>query len=109
MVQTWAEKRQRVRPNRRVLPGLVTTGYLCRLFNRSSLTVNNWRRYEGMPYVEIPGDGRASIRYELSAVLKWAQENGKSVEGRIAREGLNTDRGDEDDGQPLSRDGEGTG
>lgn len=62
-----------------VLTDFVTTGYLCKLFGRCSLTITNWRNNEGLPYVEIPGEGKPSIRYRLSKVRKWAKSNSKRM------------------------------
>lgn len=53
----------------------VTTGYLMRLFGRAEPTLYLWRRERGLPYVLIPGDDRAVVRYDLRKVLAWAKEN----------------------------------
>lgn len=61
------------------LNDIVTTGYLCKLFKRGTLTLQNWRNDLGLPYIRIPGDGRDTIRYDLDAVIDWAQKNHKRI------------------------------
>lgn len=55
-----------------VLNDLVTEQYVMRLFRVSKPSIYNWRRLYGMPFVEIPGDDRPSIRFRLKAVRAWA-------------------------------------
>lgn len=63
-------------PERRtVLKRYVTDGYLRRLFRRTEATVYQWREMRGLPYVEIPGDSRPTIRFYLPHVLAWAGEH----------------------------------
>src|SRR5688572_23877481 len=62
----------------RLISGLVTTGYLRRLFRRSLLTIANWREQHGLPYIRVRG-GRDTCLYLLDEVLTWAEENGKPV------------------------------
>lgn len=62
---------------RTVYKGWVDTAYLCRLFSRSDLTINHWRKFEGLPFIEIPGAGRPTIRFALDAVRQWALDHGK--------------------------------
>ena len=66
-----------VKPAVEILEGLVTTQYLCKLFQRSPLTIFMWRSREGLPYVRVPGAARDTIRYRLEAVLEWARGKGK--------------------------------
>jgi hypothetical protein len=58
-----------------VLDQYVTVGRLCAMFKRSALTIAVWRETKGLPYVEIPGDDRPAIRFDLPDVLKWAKKN----------------------------------
>jgi hypothetical protein len=62
-----------------VIDKWVTTGHLVQLFRRIPLTIGNWRRYEGLPYVRIPGDGADAIRYDLRQVTAWAKKHGKRI------------------------------
>jgi hypothetical protein len=60
---------------RRLVAELVDTSYLCRVFNRSDLTVQLWRQNKGLPHVVIKGDKRDAIRYYLPEVTEWAARN----------------------------------
>ncbi len=62
-----------------VMEDLSTTNYVCALFRRSALTIMHWRRFEGMPYVRIPGDGRDSIRYREREVRDWSRRTGRRL------------------------------
>jgi len=52
---------------------------ICKLFHRSPQTIINWRTYEALPTVVIPGNLRGTIRFDRKAVLKWATEKGKKT------------------------------
>jgi hypothetical protein len=74
-------KEENMEQNVRVLSDLVTYKSIMALFGRSLVTVRMWHKYEGMPYVRIPGDGRDSIRFDIKEVKKWAKKNGKEIIG----------------------------
>lgn len=57
----------------------MTTTDVCRLFDRSPLTIANWRKYNGLPYVVIKGTGRDTIRFKRDEVIRWAQRNRKRI------------------------------
>lgn len=65
--------------NCRQLVGLRTTNQLCAVFNRSWQTINHWRKFEGLPYILVPGDIRPSIRYDWAEVQTWAREKKKEL------------------------------
>jgi hypothetical protein len=58
-----------------ILHNFVTSGYLMKLFRRREATIFLWRRGRGLPFIEIPGDGRVSIRYDVTKVIRWAKDN----------------------------------
>jgi hypothetical protein len=66
-------------PQVKRIDGLLTITGVARLFSRSALTILQWRTYNGLPYVVLPGDERPSIRYELDEVRAWARREGKAV------------------------------
>lgn len=74
------------KPNFKILTQYLTSGDLARLFARTPLTILNWRRGESLPYVVIPGEGRDSIRYDLAAVVRWAERNGKALQADVLKE-----------------------
>ncbi len=61
---------------------LLTTEDLVRRFGRSKITVNNYRKVRGLPYVRLPGRARDSIRYRTGRVVKWARKHGKKFDTR---------------------------
>jgi hypothetical protein len=62
-----------------VMDDLLTTADLMRMFDICNMTVFNWRKEHGLPFIVIPGHARHIIRYEKNKVLKWASENGKEI------------------------------
>jgi len=66
---------EQIQPNVRVIEDYVTSGYLCKFFKRSSLTIHHWRARKGLPYVRFPGDSRDTIRYVIDEVISWAKAN----------------------------------
>jgi hypothetical protein len=67
----------------RVLNNLCTVGDMMRLFKRTELTIRLWCKYRNMPVVQIPGDSRPAIRFDIEEVTQWAEENGMRMEGMI--------------------------
>lgn len=62
--------------NRYNFEDLLTTADLMQMFGRTELTILNWRK-AGMPYINIPGTKRATIRFDRKSVMEWTQRNGK--------------------------------
>lgn len=58
---------------------LWTTQDVMRVFRRSEMTINIWRREHGMPYFLIPSDQRPAIRYDSDLVREWADNKGKEM------------------------------
>ena len=52
---------------------------VAKLFRKTVLTIQNWRNFEGMPFVRIPGFGRDSIRFDPRKVARWAAKKGKEI------------------------------
>ena len=77
----------------KVLEGYVTTKFLCRLFDRSELTIIYWRRDNGLPYIEIPSDARPTVRFVLKEVLKWGKRNKKQMDLSLIDERLKDELG----------------
>ena len=63
------------KPSFTVVDDYVTEGVLQKLFGKSSITLELWRKNKGLPFVVIPGDGRPAIRFVLADVLAWAKAN----------------------------------
>ncbi len=61
------------------LNGYLTTRDLERMFDRSRMTIFNWRRYLNLPYHRFEFDDRTFIRFKLEEVQEWADRNGKYV------------------------------
>lgn len=57
----------------------LTTKDLERMFDRSRMTIFNWRRYLDLPYYEFVFDDRTLIRFKLEEVQAWADEKGKYI------------------------------
>lgn len=56
------------------------------LFGRKWLTLLNWRKERGMPYVLVPTQGKRVVRYRLNPVLAWARKEKITVdEQRLER------------------------
>lgn len=66
------------------LASLWTVQDLKRMFNRSHMTIHNWRRADGLPHIEIKGDVRSSIRFLPSEVRQWARKRGHKLNERQA-------------------------
>lgn len=62
-----------------IVDDMVTTNYLCRLFNRGVLTIMHWRQHSGLPYIRLKGEGRDAIRYNKTDVMEWARSTGKRI------------------------------
>ena len=59
---------------------LLTTADMCRMFRRDSeMTIQLWRKNDGMPFKEIPGVSRANIRFVFEDVEKWAKKTGRRI------------------------------
>ena len=62
------------------LEHMVTNFDLCNLFGVRAMTLTNWRmRSDPLPFIEIPGSSKSSVRYDLREVVKWAEKNGKQI------------------------------
>lgn len=61
------------------LQDLWTTNDLCRLFNRTAMTITLWRRHKNLPTIIIPGGLRPNVRFRPKDVLKWAEDNNIEV------------------------------
>jgi hypothetical protein len=68
-----------------VLARYVTEQYVIALLGRSEASVYQYRRFRGLPFVEIPGDVRKTIRYDVKAVITWARKNGFHLNVSAAR------------------------
>lgn len=62
-----------------IVEGLLTIRDLERILGRTELTIQHYRRSEGLPCIVIPGDARPTVRFRRSEVLAWARERGKEV------------------------------
>ena len=62
------------------LQELLSTKDLCRLFNRTPMTIYLWRMNLGLPFISIPGVEKAPVRFDLEKVSEWAEEKGKEME-----------------------------
>ena len=75
--------RERLGPEVPRQPSIVTyfcsRATLCDVFGVEPVTIDKWRLYRGMPFVEIPGDENPAIRFRLRDVLEWAAASGKPV------------------------------
>jgi phage terminase Nu1 subunit (DNA packaging protein) len=60
---------------------LWTTKMVAKAFSVEPLTIYHWRRRKGLPYIEIRGDGKNAVRFDLDAVKEWAKKNGKQFRG----------------------------
>jgi len=58
---------------------LLTTGDLCKLFNRGEMTIYLWRRKLNLPFVQVGGGTRPLIRFKKRDIIKWAKQNKKDV------------------------------
>lgn len=60
---------------------LLTTKHLSFMFDKSPMTIYNWRRHNGMPAreIKIPGESRIIVRFEHQEVKKWARANQKEI------------------------------
>jgi len=58
---------------------LWTVQDLKRMFNKSHMTIHNWRRVDGLPHIEIKGDIRPTIRFIPSEVRAWAKRRGHKL------------------------------
>jgi len=62
------------------LSKLLTTQDICRMFARQSeMTIQLWRKNDGMPIIKIPGIARNTIRFDFEAVEKWAKKVNKRI------------------------------
>lgn len=59
---------------------LWTTQDLCSLFNKTGMTIGNWRKHRGLPCVVINGKQRPTIRFVPTDVLAWAKKQNIKVE-----------------------------
>jgi phage terminase Nu1 subunit (DNA packaging protein) len=82
-----ATNRQRVRLDQPAdagsvvdLSSLLNTAEVAKLFNRSQLTIQLWRKHKQLPYIRIRGARRDTIRYDLNAVRKWAVDTGNTMQ-----------------------------
>ena len=63
--------------NAKVLEGkYLTHREVAKGFARSEVTIFNWKKSKGLPYLVLPGTTKDAIRYELDSVVQWAEENG---------------------------------
>lgn len=58
--------------NATVLANYITTAQAGRLFHRTDMTIYLWRKNKEMPYIIIPSDQTPAIRFDLEALLVWA-------------------------------------
>ena len=59
---------------------LLTTRDMCRMFARDSeMTIQLWRKNDGMPFKLIPGEARANVRFVFEDVEAWAKKRGKRI------------------------------
>ena len=56
------------------MEGLWDCNIICRLFNKTYMTVYNWRKTRDMPHIIIPGN-KNTIRFVPNDVLIWAAKN----------------------------------
>ena len=61
------------------MSGYLTTKDLERMFDRSRMTIFNWRRYLNLPYHEFVFDDRTFVRFKLEEVQAWADDHGKYI------------------------------
>lgn len=57
------------------LDALSTTQDLCRMFERTPMTIHLWRKHKDLPAIVIPGESRPTIRFVIGDVLAWAKVN----------------------------------
>ena len=58
---------------------LLTFRQVAKMFNVSEMTLYIWKRYRGLPTIQIPGDGRAAVRFHPVDLQKWARREGIAV------------------------------
>lgn len=68
-----------------VLDGFLTTAEVCKGFCVGELTILNWRKRRGLPYVVMRGSGRDTIRFREERVREWALWNGKAFRGKSTK------------------------
>lgn len=61
------------------LSSLWTTADLCRLFDRTPMTITLWRRNKNLPTITIPGGLKPTVRFVPADVLAWAKANNIEV------------------------------
>lgn len=67
-----------------MLDDLLGTRQIAALLGKHPLTIDNWRD-RGCPYVRVLGGERASVRFRLADVVRWAQANGKDLPAKYIR------------------------
>jgi hypothetical protein len=63
----------------KLISKLWTVQELKRRMNKSNMTIHNWRRERGLPYIEIKGDVRSTIRFVPNEVRAWARKHGQKL------------------------------
>lgn len=71
---------QETAENKEILTGLITCVDVQKLFSRSDQSIAIWRKSYGLPYVVIPSEGRAAVRYRLTKIIEWAKTAGKELD-----------------------------
>lgn len=57
----------------------LTTDDLCRIFDKTKMTIYNWRLNERLPYIEVTGTKQNQIRFDWDDVRRWAVLNAKTI------------------------------
>lgn len=50
----------------------LTVKQVCRMFDVTPMTINNWRRSKAFPYVKCGSGAKPPVRYDEGACLHWA-------------------------------------
>lgn len=61
------------------LNSMLTTADLCRMFQKTPMTIHLWRKNKGLPAVVIPGGKRPTVRFVAKDVIRWAKKNGYEI------------------------------
>lgn len=61
--------------------GTLTVRQTCEMFGVSRVTIHAWRVKRGMPHDLIPCNEQYGIRFNESAVRRWAAEQGIAIPG----------------------------
>ena len=62
-----------------MLADLLTSKDIENIFGVSHMTVHDWRRNKQLPYIEIPGGRKKSIRFDKAKVKEWAKTHNKKI------------------------------